>query len=341
MRILSGIRPTGVLHLGNYFGAIKQFIQMQNEPGNECFYFVADLHALTTHLESAINIREQSIDTVRMYLACGVDPSRAVIYLQSDIPQIPYLSQLLAMIAPEGELRRCTTYKDKVTSLQDTRQTINVGLLTYPVLMAADILFCNADRVPVGEDQLQHLEITREIARRYNSHIGKELQFVEPQPQEVEAIRVPGLTGQGKMSKSSNSEADYISLLDSASVVKKKIMAAVTDTGPVVGEPMTETMKDLYQLVRLCCSDETYAEYKEKYETGQQKFYGSMKKQLAADVVALLEPIQDRYNSAECSAEYVNLLLIENAEKVRLVASHTLNSVLADFGIREINPSFM
>ncbi len=330
--VLSGIRPTGALHLGNYFGAVQFFIALQKEAGS-CFYFVADLHALTTAVEESLDVDAASMEVVRLYLACGVDPDRALIYRQSDIAEIPFIALLLGMIASEGELRRCTTYKEKVEALSEKDRQISLGLLSYPVLMAADILFCHADIVPVGEDQRQHLEIVREIARRYNFYYAKRLRLTEPQAHRIAPIRVPGLTGAGKMSKSVGGPDSVIYLLDSPGEVTRKIMAAKTDLGPTPGSEMSQPMKNLYTLLQLCAPEAVYREYLALYERGEQKFYGRLKQQLVKDVNALLAPIQQRYHSPACSPERVRHLLAENAARVRPLARQTLERMLADFGV--------
>lgn len=332
MRIVSGIRPTGELHLGNYFGAIRDFIELQDRADTECFYFVADLHALTTLAEQREDLDAASVEVVRLYLACGIDPDKSVLYRQSDIPEIPYLAILLGMLAPEGELRRCTTYKDKVAGLEGSRQTVSLGLLAYPVLMAADILFCNADMVPVGEDQLQHLEIAREIARRFNSHVSDQLRLNEPAPMRTKAVRVPGLRGGGKMSKSTGGD-DCIFLLDPPQEVLRKVKAAVTDSGPVEGQSMGQGLANLFALLELAGEPQAVAEFRARHEAGEQRFYAEMKQRLAQDIQQLLAPIQERYHAPECSEERVRQLLFENAERVRHLARQTLSAAKTDFAL--------
>lgn len=333
--VLSGIRPTGDIHLGNYFGAIKNFIALQEE-NKKRLYFVADLHALTTAMEDKPDIDAASIDVIRWYLACGVDPAKSLIYRQSDILEIPMFNLLLGMIAPEGEVRRCTTYKEKSADMEDKHKLVSVGLLAYPVLMAADILFCNADVVPVGEDQLQHLEIAREIARRYNHYYGDKHLFVEPQSQSVQAIRVPGLKGEGKMSKSVGGVDNVIYLSDTPKQIKKKVMAAQTDTGPVAGEPMSQPMQNIYQLLKLCASDAVYEEYLEKYNNCEQKYYGYLKQALAEAMTDMIAPIQARYHSAECSEERVREILAASAKEVRAIAQKNLANMLDDMKFADL-----
>ncbi|WP_020394535.1 tryptophan--tRNA ligase [Thiolinea disciformis] len=337
--ILSGIRPTGEIHLGNYFGAIQYFVKLQ-EQGHQCFYFVADLHALTTAMEDHIDVDKNSVEVVRWYLACGLDSNKSTIYRQSDILEIPFFNLLLGMITPEGELRRCTTYKDKVADMEGKRKMVSLGLLAYPVLMASDILFCNADIVPVGEDQLQHLEIAREIARKYNHHFSKKHKFTEPRSHLVEAVRVPGLKGEGKMSKSVGGPDNVIYLNDAPKEIKRKVMAAQTDLGPVAGEPMTESMKGIYKLLELCAPKAVYEDYLGRYERAEQRFYGDLKKELAKNILELVEPIQQRYQSPDCSVERVKALLAESAAKVRPIAKTNLRNMLDDMNFKHLAQTY-
>lgn len=321
-RILSGIRPTGKIHLGNYLGAIKQFKELQEDQNNECFFFVADLHALTT-LNKPIDIDKKSIDVVRTYLACGIDEEKSLIYRQSDIPEIPYFATLLGMITPEALLRRCTTFKDKAAK----QETVSLGLLSYPVLMAADILIINADTIPVGEDQLQHLEIVRDIAIKFNNIFGEVLTL--PKARAMNAIRVPGLDGTGKMGKSDNNTIDVV---EDAKSIKKKVMSATTDLGPTKGQEMSPPMKNLYYLLELCSTPEIYNMYKDMYERGEQRFYGELKQQLANDIIELLAPIRERFHSPACSEEKVRFILYENRERVSPIARRVLKSVQSNLG---------
>lgn len=337
--VLSGIRPTGDLHLGNYFGAIRYFVELQ-EQNNECLYFVADLHTLTTAMEDHIDVDAASIEVVRWYLACGVNPDKALIYRQSDILEIPFFALLLGMVTPEGELHRSTTYKEKVKDLEGKRKLVSFGLLAYPVLMAADILFCNADIVPVGEDQKQHLEIARQIARNYNKYFSDSHTIVEPQSHMLEPIRVPGLQGEGKMSKSVGGADNVIFLNDSEKEIHRKVMAAQTDSGAVKGIAMTESMKNIYMLLELCAPKEVYNKFLEKYENGEEKFYGSLKKELSNYIVELLKPIQKRYNSPMCSPERVQQLLAENAERVRPIAKRNLRAMLVDMRFEHLAKNY-
>lgn len=326
-RVLSGIRPTGDLHLGNYLGAVRQFVELQ-EKASECLFFVADLHALTT-IKEPKEIDRHTVNVTRSYLACGLDPDKSIIYRQSDIPEIPYLATLLGMIAPESLLRRCTTFKDKAQK----QETVSLGLLSYPVLMAADILIARPQVVPVGEDQLQHLEIIRDIATRFNHHFcdGEEV-LVLPQARMLNAIRVPGLDGSGKMGKS---DGNTIDLIEDPKSVTKKVMSAVTDMGPEKGKPMSPEMQNLYYLMELCSPADVYQEYLNKYNNAEQRFYGGLKKQLAQDIVAMLEPIRERYHSAECSEARARDILATNPPRVRPVAQEVLAAVQHGLGVRQ------
>ena len=320
--VLSGILPTGSLHLGNYFGAIIQFLELQ-KAGANCYYFVADLHALTS-IQKKDSLQKNTLEIVKSYIACGIDPEKALIYKQSDILEIPYLTTILSAITPEGLLRRCTTFKDKAAK----EEIVSLGLLSYPVLMAADILIVGSSLVPVGEDQLQHLEITRDIAQKFNHLFGEV--FTIPKAQVMKSIRVPSLDGSGKMGKSDN---NTVSLLDSPETILKKVMSAKTDLGPEKGKEMSETMKNFYAIMKLCSNEETYQEYLSKYNRGEQKFYAAMKKQLAEDIIQLTAPIKEKYHSDACADDKIIQLLADNAQKVRSGSKNLLAKVQEKVGI--------
>ncbi len=253
--VLSGIRSTGNLHLGNYFGAVTNFVKMQHE--NKCFFFIADYHSLTTH-PTPENLHANVRKVLSEYLACGMDPEVATIYIQSDVPEIPELYLLLNMNAYLGELERTTTFKEKI---RKQPENVNAGLLTYPVLMAADIIIHKANKVPVGKDQEQNLEMARHFARRFN--------------------KVPGLDGTGKMGKS---EGNGLYLVDDEKTLRKKVMSAVTDAGPTApnSEP-AEPIANLFSLMELVSAPDTIQFFKEKYANCEIR-YGDMKKQLATDI---------------------------------------------------------
>mgnify|MGYP000410635593 CR=1 FL=1 len=284
--VVSGIRPTGNLHLGNYFGAVKNFLKMQDE--YKCFFFIADWHSLTTHPHPG-NVVENVRKILAEYLACGLDPEKATIYVQSDIKEIAELYLYLNMNAYLGELERTTTFKEKARKQPDN---VNAGLLTYPTLMAADIIIHRAHKVPVGKDQEQNMEMARKFARRFNTIYGSEL-FPEPASFSYtgEGIKIPGLDGSGKMGKS---EGNAIYLVDDATTIRKKVMKAVTDSGPT--EPNSvkpEVIQNLFTLMDVVSSKDTYDYFNEKYNNCEIR-YGDLKKQLAEDIINFNTPIRER-----------------------------------------------
>ncbi len=325
--VVSGIRPTGYLHLGNYFGALRNFIKMQNE--NHCYFFIADYHSLTTHPKPADlqeNIRNVLID----YLAAGLDPEKATIYVQSDVPQVCELTLLLSMNAYVGELQRVASFKEKVRTQPDN---VNAGLLSYPILMAADILLHLADKVPVGKDQEQHLEMTRDFAQRFN-HIYEVNYLKLPVAYNFgeQLVKIPGLDGSTKMSKSEN-ENSSIFLSDSPEVIRKKIMRAVTDSGPKVpSEPKSQAIENLFTLLNAVSSEETIRFFNEEYDQCKIR-YGDLKKQLAEDVIAYLSPIYDKIQSLRHDHHYLRKVLEEGGEKATISAQKTIREVREIIGI--------
>jgi len=340
--ILSGIRPTGRLHYGNYFGAIKQFLDLQEE-GHTCYYFVADYHALTT-IKEPVDYFGITIDMLRTYVACGLDPGRSVIYRQSDLPSTGELALLLGMITNIGFLERGTTYKDTVAKLPgggggDDGNPISYGLLGYPVLMAADILIVQADIVPVGDDQRQHVEMACDIAQRFNHRFNTDALKV-PKPVRRNALRLPGLDGGAKMGKSENND---LGLLDDPKTVLKKIKAVptTTDPEPIAGESnapddvipqMPPSVGALYRLLHLLAPNEVYEDFVSKYRRGE-KFYGNLKTTLAQYVNEFNAPIIERFHAPENSADSVKDFLIENAKRVTPVALETVESCREAMGI--------
>lgn len=324
--VVSGIRSTGNLHLGNYFGAIRNFIKMQHE--HRCFFFIADLHALTTHPNS--DQFKQSVRNVLVeYLAAGIDPKASTIYIQSDVPEISELYLLMNMVAYVGELERCTSFKEKIRKHPDN---INAGLLTYPVLMAADIIIHKATKVPVGKDQEQHLEMARNFANRFNHLYGKDV-FPEPYAYNFgEAlVKVPGLDGSGKMGKSEG-EGNAVFLNDSPEVIRKKVKKAVTDGGP--SEPnqeKPEVIRNLFSLMELVSSTDTIQHFETQWNTCNIR-YGDMKKQLAEDMVSFCSPLREKIAEIGANESYLNDVIEEGAEKARASARETLNEVRALIG---------
>ncbi|HLN55719.1 MAG TPA: tryptophan--tRNA ligase [Bacteroidales bacterium] len=324
--VVSGIRSTGNLHLGNYFGAIRNFLKMQKE--NRCFFFIADYHALTTHPHPD-NLQGNIRQVLAEYLACGIDPEVATVFIQSDVPEVCELYLLLNMNAYVGELERTASFKEKIRKHPDN---INAGLLTYPVLMAADIIIHKADHVPVGKDQEQHLEMTRRFARRFNTMYGVEY-FPEPDAYNFgkQLVKIPGLDGSGKMGKS---EGNGIFLADTPKEIRKKVMRAVTDEGPKTpdSEP-TEPVRNLFTIMDVVSDPETVKFFREKHATCEIR-YGDMKKQLAEDIVKVTEPIHERINDILANREYLAKVVKEGADKARESASRTIREVREIIGYR-------
>ncbi len=338
--ILSGIRPTGRLHYGNYFGAIRHFLDLQ-ERDADCYYFIADYHALTT-ITDRVEIYQQTLDMLRTYVACGLDPARSVIYRQSDLPCTAELTLLLGMITNIGHLERGTTYKDKFAKLQADPKSegnpLSYGLLGYPVLMAADILIVRADKVPVGDDQRQHVEMAMDIAQKFNHRFGETLHV--PQAVGRDAIRLPGLDGAAKMGKSDHNTLD---LLDDPKTVLKKIRAVETSTDPLPldtesNEPeavvpkMPPGLGVLYSLLHLLAPEDVYLDYLGKYRR-KEKFYGYLKNTLAEHVSKFNEPIIERFNDPANSEAAVEEFLRANAERVTPVALGTVEACREAIGI--------
>jgi len=324
--VVSGIRSTGNLHLGNYFGALRNFLKMQKE--NNCFFFIADYHSLTTHPKPADlhgNIRQ----VLAEYLACGIDPEIATVFIQSDVPQVIELYLLLNMNVYVGELERTTSFKEKIRSQPDN---INAGLLTYPVLMASDIIIHKANKVPVGKDQEQHLEMTRRFARRFNTMYEVDY-FPEPDAYNFgqKLIKIPGLDGTGKMGKS---EGNGIFLADTPEEIRKKVMRAVTDAGPQTpGEKPSEPVQNLFTIMNVVSDPSTLKYFTEKHASCEIR-YGEMKKQLAEDIIKVTSPIREKINEILANKEYLAKVVREGGEKARESASKTIRDVREIIGYR-------
>jgi tryptophanyl-tRNA synthetase len=324
--VVSGIRSTGNLHLGNYFGAVSNFLKMQEE--NNCYFFIADYHALTTHPRPDDlhgNIRQ----VLAEYLACGINPEIATVFIQSDVPEVTELYLLLNMNAYVGELQRTTSFKEKIRNQPDN---INAGLLTYPVLMAADIIIHKAKKVPVGKDQEQHLEMTRRFARRFNTMYGIDY-FPEPDAYNFgkKLIKIPGLDGTGKMGKS---EGNGIFLADTPEEIRKKVMRAVTDTGPASpGEKPSEPVKNLFTIMKVVSDPSTVKYFMEKHAACEIR-YGDMKKQLAEDIIKVTEPIRENINRILSDKKYLARVVSQGAEKARASASKTVREVREIIGYK-------
>ncbi len=324
--VVSGIRPTGNLHLGNYFGAVKNFLRMQDE--YSCYFFIADYHSLTTHPTPG-DLHNSVRQVLAEYLACGLDPEKSTIYIQSDVPEIAELSLLMSMNAYLGELERTTSFKDKA---RQQPNNVNAGLLTYPVLMASDIIIHQADKVPVGKDQEQNMEMARKFATRFN-HMYKQDYFKIPQSFNYgEAlIKIPGLDGSGKMGKSDN---NGIFLVEEPKSITKKVMRAVTDSGPT--EPnsvMTEPIQNLFTLMDVVSTPDTVEYFKDKFASCEIR-YGDLKKQLAEDIVKFTAPIREKVNEIKADEAYLSKVVKMGREKAQASAAKTIKEVREIIGIK-------
>jgi tryptophanyl-tRNA synthetase len=335
--VMSGIRPTGFLHLGNYFGAVRNYVKMQES--YTCYFMVADWHALTT-LTDTKELKGHVRRVMAENIACGLDPDKAAFYCQSHVPETAELYLLLNMLAYKGELEKTPTFKDKARLQPDN---VNAGLLTYPVLMSADILLQRAKLVPVGKDQEQHLEAARNFASRFNSRYGD----VFPEPYAFnfgEALaRVPSLDGSGgKMSKSENQNATLY-LADTDNDIRRKIMKAKTETtsGVHVREtggdwqslsPMPESVANLFLLLRLVASPEVVGKFEEDYQAGTIR-YGDMKKELAEGMVAFIAPIREKAEAIRNDLPYLRRVMEQGADEARASAQETLKLVREAMGL--------
>jgi tryptophanyl-tRNA synthetase len=324
--VMSGIRPTGFLHLGNYFGAVRNYVRMQNE--FECYFMVADLHSLTTHPDTK-ELKENVFRVLSENIACGLDPDKAALYCQSHVHETAELFLYLTMLAYKGELEKTTTFKDKVRLQPDN---INAGLLTYPVLQTADIILHRATYVPVGKDQEQHLEMARNFVNRFNHRYGE----VFPEPQAFnygdELIKVPSLDGTGKMSKSENQNATLY-LSDSDEQIRKKVMKTKTDNGPV--EPNTakpDYIENIFLLMKLVSTADVVEKFEADYNNCTIR-YGDMKKQLAEDMVKFISPVREKAENIRNNPAYLKEVMEKGAEKARKSAKATIEIVREVMGL--------
>jgi tryptophanyl-tRNA synthetase len=324
--VMSGIRPTGYLHLGNYFGAIRNYVRMQDE--FECFFMVADLHSLTTHPDTK-ELKATVQRVLAENLACGLDPEKAAFYCQSHVRETSELYLYLNMLAYKGELEKTATFKEKVRQQPDNA---NAGLLTYPVLQAADIILHKASLVPVGKDQEQHLEMARNFVNRFNHRYGN----VFPEPKafnyEDKLIKVPSLDGTGKMSKSVNQMATLY-LADSDDLIRKKVMKAKTDTGPTTpNADKPDYIKNIFLLVNLVSKQEVINKFEQDYNNCSIR-YGDLKKQLAEDMVAFISPIREKVDRIYNDEAYLKNVMEQGAEKARKSAKATIELVRQAIGL--------
>jgi tryptophanyl-tRNA synthetase len=325
--VMSGIRPTGYLHLGNYFGAVRNYVRMQQE--YECYFMVADLHSLTTHPDTK-ELKQHVHRVLSENIACGLNPDKAALYCQSHIYETAELYLYLNMLAYKGELEKTTTFKDKARSQPEN---INAGLLTYPVLQAADIILHRAKYVPVGKDQEQHLEMARNFVKRFNHRYGE----VFPEPQAFnfgeELIKVPSLDGKGKMSKSENQFATLY-LADDDKTITNKIKKALTDNGPTQpNSPKPDYIQNIFLLMKLVSSPDITAKFEADYNNCTIR-YGDMKKQLAEDMIRFIAPIREKANAIRNDEKYLREVMEKGAEKARKSASATINLVREAIGLK-------
>ena len=324
--VMSGIRPTGFLHLGNYFGAVRNYVRLQEE--FECYFMVADLHSLTTHPDTK-ELKDNVHRVLSENIACGLDPDKAALYCQSHIYETSELYLYLNMLAYKGELEKTVTFKDKVRQHPDN---VNAGLLTYPVLQTADIILHRASYVPVGKDQEQHLEMARNFANRFNHRYGD----VFPEPHAFnygdDLVKVPSLDGTGKMSKSENQFATLY-LSDGDELIRKKVMKAKTDSGPT--EPNSakpDYIENIFMLMKLVSALSVIKKFEDDYNNGTIR-YGDMKKQLGEDMVKFISPIREKAESIRNSPAYLKEVMEMGAEKARKSAQATIKLVREAIGL--------
>lgn len=327
--VVSGIRSTGKLHLGNYYGAVQNFVRMQQD--YNCFFFIADYHSLTTHPtpdDLHGNVKQVLVE----YLAAGLDPEKATLYVQSAVPEIAELYLYLNMNAYLGELERSTSFKDKVRAQPDN---VNAGLLTYPVLMAADILIHKATKVPVGKDQEQHLEMARTFGNRFNRLYNNEY-FPEPYAFTFseKLVKIPGLDGKGKMGKSEG-ENNAVYLADDEETIRKKVMRAVTDSGPTAeNQEKPEVIQNLFDILKVVSTADTYQHFDEAYAKAQIR-YGDFKKQLAEDIILATAPMRNRINDLAKDTTYLQKVANLGTEKARESAGKTIKEIRELIGFRK------
>jgi len=327
--IFSGTAPSGNIHIGNYLGAIKQWVEMQNTGEYQNIFCVVDEHAITVPQDPA-KLRSKILEVFTLYLALGIDPEKSIIFVQSSVSEHAELNWILSTITPVGELERMTQFKDK----SQKQKNVLAGLLNYPTLMAADILLYKTNLVPVGEDQLQHIELARTIARKFNSTFGETFAIPEPFINK-EGKRIMGLDDPSKkMSKSAENTKNYIALLDSPETIREKIKAAVTDSASEIkydmkNKPAVSNLLTIYSLF----SGKAIAELEKEYEG---KNYSVFKKDLAEVIIEGLSPIQKKYKELSANPDYLKKVLRDGAEKAKNIASQTMAEVRSKIGFLEI-----
>ena len=324
--VMSGIRPTGFLHLGNYFGAIRNYVKMQDD--FECFFMVADLHSLTTHPDTK-ELKANVHRVLAENIACGLDPDKVALYCQSHVYETSELYLYLNMLAYMGELEKTVTFKEKIRQHPDN---VNAGLLTYPVLQTADIILHRATYVPVGKDQEQHLEMARNFVKRFNHRYGE----VFPEPQafnyNAELVKVPSLDGSGKMSKSENQMATLY-LADEDDMIRKKVMKAKTDSGPTeINSVKPDYIENIFNLMKLVSSQDVIDKWESDYNSCNIR-YGDMKKQLAEDMVNFISPVRNKVDAILNDEKYLKGVMEKGAAKARVSAGATMQLVREAIGL--------
>ncbi len=331
-RVLSCIQPTGEIHLGNYFGAVKNWARIQDE--YDCFYGVVDLHAMTMPYNPK-ELKENTLQMVAELIACGLDPEKSIIFIQSLVPQHTELTWIFNCIASYGELLRMTQFKDKSEQIESTNKTqfISAGLFTYPVLQAADILIYKADFVPVGKDQVQHLELSRNIAARFNRQFKE--YFPEPKPLLTDIPKLVSLADPSKKMSKSLGEKHYVSLFEGEASIRKKVRSAVTDTGDEQGDQMSPGVENLFNLIKACERSSEYNSLLNDYKSGTLR-YKDLKDTTADALVELSEPIRKKKEELMADKAAIEKLARILSQKASDVASDTLAGVRKLTGLPEI-----
>lgn len=323
-RVLQGMRPTGRLHLGNYFGTAKGMVELQNDPNYETFYMVADVHAITTPYKVS-ELGEKRRDVLIDYMAVGLDPDKSALFFQSMVSEHAELAFYFSSVMTVARMQHLPTFKDKAQQYPDH---VTMALLNYPILMAADILLYKASMVPVGLDQEPHMEIAREVARKMNELYGTD--FPEPKSMQTQTRYIPSLTGAGKMSKSV--EGSFINLSDDLATIKKRLSGAPTDGGQEDKVPSEGGVANLFKFVELFEGIDKRKEYEKQYVSSGVR-YGDLKAELAEAIDKELAPIRTKRKELEAKPEYVDKVIKEGAEKARAIASATVAEVKQKMGL--------
>ena len=326
-RVLSCIQPTGEMHIGNYFGAVKNWVRIQDQ--FDCFYGVVDLHAMTMPYDPKV-LKENTLRMIAELLACGIDPSKAVLFIQSLVPEHSELTWVFNCVASYGELSRMTQFKDKSDQLDNGNKYISAGLFTYPVLQAADILIYKADFVPVGRDQIQHLELSRNIAVRFNNQFGEF--FPEPQPLLTDIQKLVSLSDPTKKMSKSLGDKHYVGLFESEDQIRKKVKSAVTDTGDTQGNQMSPGVENLFNIIKACEKVADYNRLIEDYKSGNLR-YKDLKDTTAEALVELTTPFRQKREELLKDKANLEKLARELSEKARNVARITMEGVRKKTGL--------